>query len=94
MRPLYKSPFRKFVKKQSRPFQLVIEDEVERIQDNPDIGATKKGDLSGLKVHKFRFKCQQFLIAYCLRKDETIFYMIGSHENFYRDLKKYLKESG
>jgi len=34
MEIFYKSPFRKFVKKQTRPFQLVIEDEVERIVDD------------------------------------------------------------
>ena len=49
---LFKAPFRKFVKKQSRPFQLAIEDEVENILSNPDIGEVKKGDLSGFKVHK------------------------------------------
>ena len=41
MHLLYKSPFKQFVKKQSRPFQLVIEDEIENIQSNPDIGKTK-----------------------------------------------------
>ncbi len=82
---------RKFVKKQSRPFQLAIEDEVESILNDPDIGETKKGDLSGFKVHKFNFKEQQFLIAYLPEKNNTILYMIGSHENFYLKLKNYLK---
>ena len=92
MKLFYKSPFRQFVKKQSRSFQLVIEDEIENIESNPDVGKAKKGDLSGRKVHKFRFNSQHFLVAYCLRKDEMTFYMIESHENFYRNLKKYLKE--
>ena len=61
---LYKPPFRNFVKKQSRPFQLAIEDEVENILNDPNIGEAKKGDLSGFKVHKFNFKSQQLLIAY------------------------------
>jgi hypothetical protein len=31
MKILYKPPFRKFVKKQTRPLQLAIEDEIEKI---------------------------------------------------------------
>ena len=92
MANLYKSPFRRFVKKQSKPFQLVIEDEIEKIQDNPDIGESKKGDLLGFRIHKFIFRRQQFLIAYISRKNDLIFYLIGAHENFYRKLKRYLKE--
>ena len=88
---LFKAPFRKFVKKQSRPFQLAIEDEVENILSNPDISEVKKGDLSGFKVHKFNFKGQQFLIAYLSQKNNIIFYLIESHENFYQKLKRYIK---
>ena len=89
---LYKPPFRKFVKKQSRAFQLVIEDEVEIILNDPEIGKTKKGDLSGFKVHKFNFKGQQFMIAYFSENNNIILYMTGSHENFYLKLKRYIKE--
>jgi mRNA-degrading endonuclease RelE of RelBE toxin-antitoxin system len=88
----YKPPFRKFVKKQARPFQLVIEDEVEEVVANPSIGNSKKGDLSGFRVHKFAFRTQNFLIAYRVMEDDILFYMIGPHENFYRELKRYLKE--
>lgn len=88
---LFKLPFRKFVRKQSRPFQLAIEDEVENILNEPDIGEAKKGDLSGFKVHKFNFKGYQFLIAYLSEKNNIILYMIGSHEDFYLKMKRYLK---
>ena len=80
------------MKKQTRPFQLVIEDEVEKIAINPDIGKSKKGDLTGFRVQKFSFKSQKFLIAYRLRGTEIVFFKIGPHENFYRELKKYLRE--
>lgn len=93
MKILYKAPFRKFVKKQTRPFQLAIEDEVEKIADDPDICEAKKGDIAGYRVHKFTFKGIQALIAYFAQKEEIIFYMIGPHENFYRKLKQYLKEA-
>lgn len=92
MKIFYKLPFRKYVKKQKRPFQLVIEDEVEKIIINPDMGKSKKGDLGGFQVHKFTYGRQKFLIAYRLQEGEILFFMIGSHENFYRELKKYLRE--
>ncbi|KAF0146366.1 MAG: hypothetical protein FD156_34 [Nitrospirae bacterium] len=89
---LYKPPFKKFVKKQSRAFQLAIEDAVEVVINTPDTGEAKKGDLSGFRVHKFKFQRQEYLIAYKIESNSMVFYMIGTHENFYRDIKQYLRE--
>jgi hypothetical protein len=89
---LYKPVFRRFIKKQSRPFQLAIEDEIEMIFKNPEIGEEKSGDLAGFRVHKFTFKKQMYLIAYRTSGGSVIAYMIDTHENFYRNLKRYVKE--
>ncbi|MBN2123006.1 MAG: type II toxin-antitoxin system RelE/ParE family toxin [Deltaproteobacteria bacterium] len=89
----YKPPFRRFVKKQSRPFQLIIEDEVDKIVDHIETGEAKKGDLSGFRVHRFHFTRQMYMIAYRSTEMETVFFMIGPHENFYRELKRYLRET-
>lgn len=89
---LYKASFKRFVKKQSRPFQLAIEDEVEMVVSNPETGELKKGDLAGFRVHKFKFQKQEYLIAYKTESKGMMFYMIDTHENFYRSLKQYLKE--
>ncbi len=104
MRPNYKPPFLAFVKKQNRPFQLAIEDAVEDICAHPSGGEAKRGDLQGFWIHKFRYQRQQFLIAYRWSSASGLqvqgqesdwssidFYQIGSHENFYSSLKKYLK---
>lgn len=88
----YKPPFRKFVKKQSRAFQLAIEDEVEGLRKTPDRGEAKKGDLTGVRVHKFKFQRQEYLIAYKAGSNTIMFCMIGTHGNFYRELKKYFRE--
>ncbi len=88
----YKLPFRKFIKKQPRPFQLAIEDEIEKIEMHPESGEAKKGDLSGFRVHKFTFQKQLFLIAYCVQGNSLYVYMIGTHENFYLHLKRYIRE--
>jgi hypothetical protein len=92
MKPFYKPPLKKFVKKQPRPLQLSIEDEIDRILENPEVGETKKGDLREFRVHKFAFKKQKLLIAYQVLTNQILFYMVGPHENFYRNLKKYIKE--
>lgn len=87
----YKPAFRNFVKKQTRPFQLVIEDEIDRIKNNPSTGEIKKGDLAGFRVHKFKFLHQQYLLAYEIQGNDIVVYVIGTHENFYRDLKHYIR---
>lgn len=91
----YKKPFTQFVKKQSRPFRAIIEDEVQLICENPEIGESKKGDLSTIRVHKFKFNHQEYLIAYSVNDGIQIlmidFYKVGTHENFYTELKKYLQ---
>ena len=100
----YKSPFVSFVKKQHRPFQLAIEDVVEDVCANPNLGEAKTGDLQGIWVYKFTFNRQPYLIAYRPLTDKAImeegvdiewltidFYQVGAHENFYAALKKYLK---
>lgn len=94
MDALYKPPFRRFVKKQNRAFQLAIEDETERIYKDPNMGEAKKGDLAEFRVHKFKFQRQEYLIAYKLQGKTIVFYMIDTHENFYRELKRYTKEVG
>ena len=53
MKPNYKSPFSKFVKKAHKPLQLAIEDAVEDVCENPEIGEGKVGDLAGIWVYKF-----------------------------------------
>lgn len=90
---LFTPAFRRFVKKQFLPLRLAVQDEVDRIIADPDIGECKKGDLAGLQVHKFRFHRQEYLIAYEAGDENLLFIMIGTHENFYQELKNYQRES-
>lgn len=104
MRANFKLPFRQFVKKARRPLQLVIEDVVEDICADPDLGEAKVGDLAGISVYKFRFNQQEYLLAYrppvkTKRGLEITveflvidFYQVGPHKKFYEKLKRYLKE--
>jgi hypothetical protein len=106
MSPNYKPPFSRFVKKAHKPLQLAIEDTVEEICEDPEIGELKVGDLAGIRVYKFKFNRQEYLVAYRPPKPEGLeqslkvelliidFYQVGSHENFYDDLKRYLRSEG
>ena len=51
----------------------------------------KVGDLQGIRVYKFKSKKQPILLAYEVIDATLYLYTFGSHENFYRDLKKYLQ---
>ena len=57
---------------------------------NPSIGEMKIGDLAGVRVHKFRVQQQEVLLAYEYNESDIVLYLLklGSHENFYRDLKR------
>jgi hypothetical protein len=104
MKPNFKRPFRNFVKKAHKPLQLAIDDEVDYVCDHPYAGEAKVGDLRGFYVRKFSFNRQLYLIAYRPPPEEEAtedveieflvidFYKVGVHENFYNELKHYIKE--
>ena len=99
MKSNFKRPFAQYVKKAHKPLQLVIQDEVEVFCETPKIGEAKVGDLAGIRVHKFRFSRQEYLIAYRAPTDDAPlefliidFYQVGVHENFYAELKQYLRQ--
>lgn len=54
----------------------------------PDAGEMKKGDLAGVRVVKYRHNAQQWLLVYEVKADVIALIAHGSHENFYRDLKR------
>jgi mRNA-degrading endonuclease RelE of RelBE toxin-antitoxin system len=86
--------FKNYVKKLPRHSQQVILDAVEDVIANPDAGELKKDDLAGFRAHKFKMGGQLILMAYKVENDSLVLYQAGPHENFYKNLKKYLKEIG
>lgn len=78
------------------PLRLELNRQEDAISDNPFLGEPKKSDLKGIRVHKFRFLQEVYLLAYQVdqKQKAVIFLAVGGHENFYRDLKRYLKEAG
>jgi len=68
-----------------------IDEAVKSVSNDPTIGDMKVGDLQSIRVYKFKSKKQPILLAYEVIDATLYLYTFGSHENFYRDLKKYLQ---
>jgi mRNA-degrading endonuclease RelE of RelBE toxin-antitoxin system len=83
--PLFKRQTKKLFKHNKKE----LDDQILSIMEDPTIGERKHGDLSDVFVHKFKIKTNLFLLAYTFAPETRTLIMIGSHENFYRDLKKY-----
>lgn len=83
--------FAKKVKKLSKSEKRTLDKSVKKIASNPEIGTEKKGDLRGVFVYKFKIKSSQYLLSYRFTETELELIMLGAHENYYRDLKKYIK---
>ena len=92
LKEIIQSPiFAKQRKKLHKQQIKTLDDAVKTVFQNPFVGDIKVGDLQGVQVYKYKSRNQQSLLAY-EAVDSTLFlYTFGSHENFYRDLKKYLQ---
>lgn len=60
---------------------------------HPETAEAKTGDLAGVAVHKLGHMGQLYLLAYEPDEQAQVIplYAAGGRENFYRDLKAYLK---
>ena len=91
MRIYQSRTFENKIEKFSHKEKEILDDEIKKIAENPLIGEEKKGDLRGVHVYKFKIKSIQYLLSYRMIKADLELIMIGAHENYYRDLKGYLK---
>jgi mRNA-degrading endonuclease RelE of RelBE toxin-antitoxin system len=84
MMPAFKHRYKKLHPNQ----KMFVNNAIEDIKINPQLGTQKKGDLAGVYVYKFDCIDQQFLLAYEFDPETRILIALGVHENFYRDLKR------
>ena len=82
--------FKKAVKKLHKNQKNDLDNAVKTIIETPLVGEQKKGDLYFLRVYKFKMVKQLTLLGYSYEDNELVLELIalGSHENFYRDVKK------
>jgi len=80
--------FMRAYKKLHRNQKDAVDKAVEEIVVDPTIGAAKKGDLQGVYVYKFECVSQRLLLAYEYDSATRLLLLVGTHENFYRKIKK------
>ena len=84
------SLFARKIKKLHHKQKLILDKEISKIANDPKIGTEKRGDLKGVLIHKFKINKQLYLLSYRKKNKDIELITIGSHENYYRDLKSYL----
>ncbi len=82
--------FSKIIKKLHTNQKVDLDRAVKKLAQNPSIGEAKKGDLAGVFVYKFKITKQTSLLAYCYEEEMLTLTLLalGTHENYYCDLKK------
>lgn len=90
MRVLSTPRFDRDIKRLTKPQKEALNNSIRILIKTPLMGELKKGDLQGVRVHKFRSQSQQVLLAYAANTIENVMILLayGTHENFYRDLKR------
>ncbi len=82
--------FAKLKKKLNKNQVKFLDAAIKEIIENPAIGDMKSGDLHGVSVYKYKVGNSQILLAYEVVGLTIFLYSFGSHQNFYRELSKYL----
>jgi mRNA interferase RelE/StbE len=82
--------FKRNVKKMYKQEKAALDEAVEQIMGDPSLGEMKVGDLAVVQFFKYKHNVQLYLLAYEYLENELVLTLIGhgSHENFYRDLKR------
>ncbi|MCE8003179.1 type II toxin-antitoxin system RelE/ParE family toxin [Billgrantia ethanolica] len=90
MQVLQTPTFTKAVKKLHANQKRDLDKAVRTLVDNPLIGELKRGDLSFLRLYKFKMAKQLALLGYHYDGDSIVLTLmaLGTHENFYRDIKR------
>ena len=85
---LQSATFKRVYKRLHSKQKADVDDAVAEIVRDPTVGEAKKGDLAGVFVYKFKCRGQLTLLAYEYDPETRLLLLLGSHENFYRDLKR------
>jgi mRNA interferase RelE/StbE len=85
---LQSAAFSRVYKKLHKNQKADVDAAVALIIDSPELGELKRGDLAGVYVYKFKSQNQLMLLAYEYDARTRMLLLLGSHENFYRDLKR------
>jgi mRNA interferase RelE/StbE len=92
MKVIQSQLFERNVRKLSKLQKAQLDEAIREILLNPAVGEQKKGDLKMVFIHKFHIDNTLFLFAYAYTPEILELIMLGPHENYYKDLKNYLRK--
>jgi mRNA-degrading endonuclease RelE of RelBE toxin-antitoxin system len=88
-------PAAKFIKKlKDKKLKSLYQQAIDEIREDYTVGEEKTGDLSGVYGYDIYYNKTNYELAYTIeRVDEEVVVVImaGTRENFYDQLKRYLK---
>ena len=88
-------PAAKYIKKiRNKSLKKEFQNAIDNILSNPYAGTQKTGDLKGVYCYDISFKKVNYEVAYIIveKNSKTIIViMAGTRENFYEQLKRFLK---
>jgi mRNA-degrading endonuclease RelE of RelBE toxin-antitoxin system len=89
MKILQTVSFKKSIKRLHHNQISDLDNSIRKLIQTLFIGDLKKGDLTEVRVYKFKMKHSLILLAYIYDDTAQTITLLkfGSHENFYRDLK-------
>ena len=92
---IFLPPAAKFLKKlKDKNLKLLFREAVDKIREDHTIGEAKSGDLTGIYCYDIFYNKTNYELAYKLEYvDEKLIVVImaGTRENFYEELKRYMK---
>lgn len=83
-----------FKKIKEKSLKLAFQKAIDDIIQNPYIGDPKTGDLSGAYCCDFFYNKTNYELAYTVIEDSSktvVVVLAGTRENFYNELKRYMK---
>lgn len=89
-------PAAKFLKKiKDKKLKALYMDAIDRIREDHTVGEAKVGDLSGIYGYDIFYNKTNYELAYRVEYVEDkiiVVIMAGTRENFYEQLKRYIKD--
>ena len=88
-------PAAKYLKKiKDKKLKTLYQDAVDKIREDHTIGEPKTGDLSGVYGYDIFYNKTNYELAYTVEYEDDkiiVVIMAGTRENFYDQLKRYMK---
>ncbi len=88
-------PAAKFLKKlKDKKLKTLYQEAIDKIREDHTIGEAKSGDLAGLYGYDIYYNKTNYELAYKVEYVDNkviIVVMAGTRENFYDELKRYMK---